>query len=441
MKNILKNNCALKIIIKDDLNESVKRDMEILRLIELSTIVIFCLTNQYIESNEFLIEYKHAKYWHKVILFILMENIEPNSNNSYWNALDESNVIRIYKNNDTPLFKENIWFSDEFFKLISFIYTTFGRQNLISFDRNTKNIELCRINWYKNELDLINYKKISCLTIAEIKVLKEIEIDINTRLLNLTNQLVTFLNDEFKCKFKVYEHNKQNIYNAKEVVITDKNLKKSIIVGICYVRALNQFFTINNENRVVSVLDHNLISIKEITPKLVPSNKCFKAIDYNEQNKLIYLLDEFSIIAIGIEDFKLKTDYYFASHKAVKFKLANNLIYVLDTQLVFVYSHILNENGVGDIQFVTKFGYTLLNNACDLVYSPVVSSCRDGLLFVLELNEPYLKAFNLTNYEFIGSIQFSNNSFDDIHNYSATFYHYSIYVQSSDEIVQIRLEF
>lgn len=413
LKELLINQCNLKVIVKDDIEfKAINSDDQVLKCIEKSQICLFFVNNDYINSVDLQKELKQATNLDKIIIFILMEEIiSIEKLNVPYNI-----VISIYKN---LVSNTDIWFGEEFYKLVYNIYLIFGREHLLSYDKTNNTTLMNRIDW--NNLNECVLKD------TKITVLNDIKFDGIIKLIQFNNQLITFkIDDELDNKITIHD---QNLNVLKQIDF--KNEKKSYIVAVYPIKDLICLIYANSAE--FFILNDNFMIVKKIKPFEKELNKdiTYKCVDYNETDRLLYLASKFLLFRIDTVDFKLKNEFYFRNHSAVKIKCINNMIYILDSKLIYAYSNFDNS-----LKLEKKFGYSILNDACDFVFES-----KNDLLFVLEANEPYLKVFNINNNHFMGTIEFLTDFNANLYNNGLILSNnHSIYVHSRN-LIQIKLSF
>lgn len=429
LKRLLKTKANLKTIIKHDIDDTLIKYQEIFRSIESSIIIIFYLNKSYFNSEDFRVEYEHAKDLNKIIIFILTEDLNLNEK-IYLKGVDDSSIIRIYKNDFSDISK-GLWHGDEFHKLIFRIYSAFSKQHLVDFNINTKNTSLSEIKWNDYSIGLTEtlYGK-SVVKVAEIKSLNEFEC---TSVLKIDNHLVAFSSGENSIVISKYNHNievveKYELYDVKQH-----------INGACYIKDLNHICLTSSQNGNLLILDKYFILLNK--KRLEHFDLRFKINDihYNEKNQLLYIINnKCSLIMLDTVEFDVKSQIFFIDHQGLRMKIINKKVYILDSQFVYVYNYV--DDNEERLKFINKFGQSILKNACDFACTDlIISSISTSCVLVLESFEPYLKIFNLENYQYLGSIKFHGERADYIYNHSVIVYDQSIYVHSNN-LLEIKLE-
>jgi hypothetical protein len=359
--------------------DGFKKNCELKDAIEKSRIILFVLTNNYFKSSEFIELFQMASLQNKIVVYLLAEEIDAKQNEII--DLNSLNVIEIYKNFN----KESICTGEPFYRLCYLLYSTIGRQDLVSKTTDKVKLEPYRLQPFAhfNE-NLQRYRKlINGFEIKKNLIEKTKQIG---RLYDFTerNQVLITIGD----RLLIYQP-----YSFKfERQIRLHDIPESDIRDICYQRNTNTLCLLGDNS--IYFLDENyrLIRVGEIG--LCQVRPCsLQTFTYNEANNKMYLYDGLSNEIMFTERLLLKGRMEIRGSKTClkSMKIINNNLYLLKNDSIYVYDL--------DLKYITSFGHSVLVKASSLI----IDKKTDAFIYVVDTHDKCLKVFNF-GFKYFGKI-------------------------------------
>ena len=320
--------------------ETIKNELQ--DAVEKSRIIIFVLTNSYYKSTEFQELFEASKNEKKIIIFLLAEDINLTLDKNI--DFNQLNVIKFFKN-------DSLLKGESFYRLCYLIYSTIGRQDLVTFHKDKVHIEA-----FKNQQladfneNLPRYRK-NIYGICIKKSLNE-----KTR--------------EIGCLFDFQEKNEVLITIGDRLLIYDPNTFKFIrqirfynvpeneINDICYQQETNKLCLLGDTCiYFLNTEDYTLDSISHFNYNENFDTSCLQLFAYNNSNNKIYFYNmQTQEIVLSDRLFMIKKAEVKGAKEMVKsMKFINDFLYVLKSDCILVFN--------SHLDFVTSFGNSILFKA------------------------------------------------------------------------------
>lgn len=359
--------------------------------IEKSRLIIFCLNNDLIRSNQFSRFYNLAIEFKRFILIVLLDKI--NQLDCIVN-LNDFKVIHAYKDIDFTCSNINIQNNESMHRLCFLIYTFFDE---------LKDKLKCLSLLYRNSIQS-EYSHNNIFT-----KYKEIFID------NHDQHNIIFVfeaNKHFITYSSTFYSINCNVYNLEWVLI--KTLPLIRPKAVCYIQHLNRLCIIVQDHTYelshnIYLMDnsYNLIDSKKLQIQIDNKMFCINHMIYNQFDRLLYtkceMTGNFSIFILNdsFQVIKHFEDLYATSTGATKFILSNNRIHFLDAKLIHVHDL--------EFKYLTSFNHHV--NQTNRLFNYI--ECDQRHIFTYEKFNDYvnytqdnvISVYNLKNYAFIGYLK------------------------------------
>ena len=357
----------LKFISKTDVNDS--NELAIYEKVEKSKLVLFILTDEYIQSGQFKIEYEIATKLDKDLILIFMHPLNSSLNLNEQCNSQQLNAIHIYQN-------EAICTEESFQRFKYLIISAF---NLEDADE-TKGEKLRLIEGFDKRINLDKNK-------LDNGIVNLFDITENNHFLVISNG---------SC-IHIFDRNKLNFIKTIKVARVEKYLNS--LRDICYLKCLNKLCWMTSNNIYLLSLDY-----KKIEGCWEFAKTRLNYITYCDTNETIYIYCDYKN-AYKTQTLEYTEDGHFEPRldvtmtnitKLVKsMKAINDLIYYLTEDKIYVYNL--------DLNFSMKIGFSLLSNA-----SWLLNNASSNYFYVVD--DQNLKIFNANNFKYLGCVEFTIES-------------------------------
>ncbi len=345
--------------------------------IQKSKLIVFFLTNEYVQSEEFKILYNYTKINYKPIIIFNLESINHKETKKFFDS-NQLNMFDVYRNSwkDDQVFMYRLWY---------FILPLFNTEKV-----NTPSLTL---NNY-NEVQVID------------KLIKMVEYK-KKHHFQILNKFKIFDIQELNYFIIVTQNSEAFLFKRVEISFIKKikfdygGLEKvDNIIDMCFVKHLKKFCIIGKKKIFFMNEDFDKM---EFHTEYYSTN--LKFIVYHEKSENVYLFKEneneteiasFVELENGDIENNDSNEFNFEIHKPVEeMKIFNDLVFYLTEDSVFVYDL--------DINFIGSFGSSILYGASSLI----VFNKFPNYIYVATKSS--LLTFDLHSFKNVGRLDLDEN--------------------------------
>ena len=273
---------------------------------------------------------------------------------------------------------------------------------------NSLNQNLNSLTFVPANLNNLNYKN-SIGSVKNVSPIERFQFNfsvnyqtISKPLYSLTEFNKNLLLLELNCSYFHVINCKTFNYEEK-IAVFDHNANEVVIRSICVLTHKSQICLIDNTSTCVFLLNENYELVKQVKfGDDIDNDRSFESIEYNSENKCVYLFDTSENIFYVFDDelnlideTKIKQPYH--NSCSLPFQIQSNKIYLND--LLNKCYHVFDEkiNYISTIFTNETFEYPklILND----------SKNYSNYLLVFDLYDKSVNVYDSVNYQFIKSIQ------------------------------------
>ena len=249
--------------------------------------------------------------------------------------------------------------------------------------------------------------------LSNVKPIENFVFNFSVNYKSLKNPLVSLT--EFKQNLLLLELNSshlhvlnRNTFNYEEKIhVFDHNSNEITIRCLCVLANKSKVCVVDKTSSSLLLLDDNFNLVKQVNfvnDYNEYNRRRFEAIEYNEENKRVYLLDSGHELFYVFDDElnfskKIQTNLPFCNTYSYTFKIFSNRIYLSDIPNKCYY--VLDENG----KYLSKFPVYSTNQT--FKYSQLILSDTKRLsnyLLIFDLYDKSVKIYDSINFEYIKTI-------------------------------------